>query len=268
MSRDKEIAHFLDSDGYSPHDVDPLVMSMTGSRVYGLNTEESDRDFVAVHITTLNNCLEHPDFRENLQVIRKRFDNDLKEIPEGVKGGDISLDSFEIWKFITLWTKGAPVSYEILYHEPSYCDGQWIDIFKLMRDGISNRIGRAARGIAIHDWRKNKNNRKKTVMAYFRLTQALHFLRDGKFEWNAGNLLHFTHPITNFSEELFSSYKDKEVRSQPLTDAQTSAAEDDLLALLTEVDKAMIGTKFPDQVPKNNLDLVLKKVKEKRFDYK
>lgn len=260
----ENIADFLINNGYDPFDVVPMCCVLSGSRAYGLSIDESDRDYLGIHLMDTWDCLEHPDFRLRVQVIRQRFDDDFKQIPPGEKGGTISLDSFEMWKFISLFLKGSAASYELLYMPPVHCDPEAEELFHLMRSGITSRIGKAAKGVAIHSWTKDKNNRKKTVIAYYRLMQALLFLKEGEFEWNIGNLLEYMEGsnIINVGKVVIGQYTEKELRQSPIIEVERVGSE--INCLIDEVDKAGVVTRLPDQVPKPILKAILAKVKKTR----
>ena len=88
MSLDKNTIFILEH-GYDSYNVKPVFQVQVGSRGYGTQVPESDWDFVGVHLADTLDILEHPDFRVNNQVIRRRFTKDFKEVPDGIKGGDI-----------------------------------------------------------------------------------------------------------------------------------------------------------------------------------
>jgi predicted nucleotidyltransferase len=241
-----EIAEFIINDGY-PVDIVPISCILAGSRAYGLATTESDRDYVGIHLMDTWECLEHPDYRNDVQVIRRKFTKDLEEVPAGIKGGDISLDSFEMWKFLTLITKGSFVTYEILYMPEIHQDTASGNLIELCRAALNNRIGKAAKGNAFHDWRREKNNRKKTVMAYYRLIQAIHFLREMEFEWRSDVLWDYVKSIIPVGGEVLKTYMSPETRALPIEEGQLSSVANEVERLVDEVGRAMVITKLPDQ---------------------
>jgi predicted nucleotidyltransferase len=267
--RDDEIAEFLVNEGFH-HDTLPILCVLSGSRAYGLDIEESDRDYVAVHMMNTWECLEHPDFRQNLQVIRKRFDNDLEELEPGKPGGSTSLDSFELWKFTSLLLKGAFVVHELLYlpsvvHQSIGAD----TLFDICREGMSAKISRVAKGNVMHDWGKNRRNRKKTVMAYYRLLQAIFMLREEEFEANATALFEYATPAGLVQEGnlIKSVYMNPEARTTQLNDKEAAGAAKELERLIDEVGKAAIATRLPDQFPRKNLEKILQVIKTSRGNF-
>lgn len=251
-----EIAEFLLNDGY-PNDVMPISCILAGSRAYGLASEGSDRDYVGIHLMDTIHCLEHPDYRPDFQVIRKKFTKDLEEVPVGVKGGDISLDSFEMWKFLTLLTKGSFVVYEILYMPEVHHDPASGHIVELCRAALNNKIGRSAKGNAFHDWRRDKSDKKKTVMAYYRLVQAIHFLREMEFEWRSDVLWEYVKSIIPVGGEVLKSYLNVETRKLPLEEGQVEKVASEIERLVDEVGRAMVITKLPDQSPETVVQEIL-----------
>lgn len=262
--REEEIADFLINYGYEPFNVTPVCCILSGSRAYGLEFEESDRDYLGVHIMDTWDCLQHPDFRPKVDVIRQKFTEDLEPIPLGVKGGAISLDSFEMWKFISLFLKGSAASYELLYMPTVHCDPQTTRLFNLMREGVTSRIGKMAKGVTIHKWAKDKQNRKKAVIAYYRLMQAIMFLREGEFEWDIGNLLEYMEGsgLVNIGKVVIGQYTEKELRSSPIIRVEDVGFE--MHNLINEVDRAGVSTRLPDRVPKQILEAILHSVKHTR----
>jgi len=263
-AHDEEIADFLINNGYDPFNVSPICCILSGSRAYGLATNKSDRDYLGIHIMDTWDCLEHPDFRPRVQVIRQKFNENFQLIPQGESRGTFSLDSFEIWKFISLFLKGSATSYELLYMPTVHCDPEANNLFQIMKDGITNRIGKMARGVAIHHWAKNKHNRKKAVFAYYRLMQAIMFLREGEFEWNIGSLLDYMEGsnIVNVGKVVIGQYVESAMRGTPIIEIEEVGME--IHRLIDEVDKAGIVTRLPDQVPKPVLEAILEKVKTTR----
>lgn len=239
--------------------------TLTGSRAYGLETGASDYDLVAVHVMNPTECFEHPDFRTDLQVIRRKFGEDLVDMPMGEPGGMASLDSFELWKFVTLWLKGAFVSYEILCTEPimTVANRPMKDLYDMMRSGLTNRIGKAAKGVITHDWRKCKQDRKKAIMAFYRPLQAVKLLHTGEFEVNARSLWQFGKDSgfkLQAGEDLLSSYLDPQERKVALKEKKINEITEELVMLDGQLERSVISTKFPDQVPKKILESVLQEV--------
>lgn len=267
---EEERAEFLINDGF-PVEVIPVTCVLSGSRAYNLHAPGSDRDYLGLHFMDTWECLQHPDFRQNLQVIRKRFhynqSHELEEVPEGVKGSDVSLDSFEMWKFITLLLKGSFVTYEIMYLPTVLHKGEGANgLINLCRQGMTSKIGRVARGNVLHNWAKRKSDRKTTIMAYYRLLQAIYFLREEEFEWDADRLWDYTKPsgLIFTGHKVLESYRDIERRKVDLSEKEVEAVSKEMERLIDEVDKSMIITRLPDYFPKPLLEEILQRVKHTR----
>ncbi len=259
---DEQVEEFVINDGY-PAAVFPISCVLSGSRSYGLHVEGSDRDYIGVHMMDTWECLEHPNFRNMPIVIRRSFNKNFEEL-HGTKGADISLDSFELWKFIDLLLKGSFVVYEILYMPAIHTDPGSTNLLELCRLGLTNRIGRAAKGNALHDWRRNRANRKKAVMAYYRLCQAIFFLREMDFEWRADVLFDYMKDFIKVGHDIVEVYKNPTTRQDSLDKDELIHVPLEIEHLINEVDKAIMVTRLPDQCPRKILDEILERVKRTR----
>jgi hypothetical protein len=267
LSEEEErLANSLINDGF-PHDVLPVLCVLSGSQAYGLANDQSDRDYLGIHFQDTWVCLEHPSFRQDYQVVRKKFVWDgqgLDEVHPGIKQGNVALDSFEIWKFITLLLKGSFVAYELLYlptilHKDSGSTG----FFQLCRQGVTNKIGKAAKGNALHDWGYNKYNRKKVIMAYYRLSQALYMLHEGEFEWNADVLWEYmaSNKQVTYQKPILELYRNQETRVSKLSPEEVELVSKDIFISVNEVEKAMISTRLPDHFSEDILKTILQNIK-------
>jgi len=266
----EEIADYLVNYGYEPFNVHPVALVPTGPCLYGLDGPNEPLHYVGIHMMDTNDCLEHPDWRPRVQVIKNRFnltDGDITEVPAGVKGGDIQLDTFELWKFVTLYTRGSAVAYELLYMPTVHCDPGAESLFGMMREGATNRIGKTARDYAIHVWRKDRTNRKKTVMTYYRLMQAVCFLKEEDFQWDTHLLLEYMGGIprlTSAGTTVINLYNEPEHRESPVSKLLQTTVSEEISGLIDEVDRAGISTKLPDQVPPKILLAIREKIKQTR----
>lgn len=266
MIPEYQIDNFIRGVALQGYNVLPCRAILSGSRAYGLHTPDSDWDYLGLHYMRTQDILEHPDFRRNLQVIRQKFDENLVEIPNGVKGGSVSLDSFEMWKFLTIFIKGSTAAYELLHVQPVYSSHVAEPIFEAMRAAATTRMGKAAKGNCLHDWRKHRLDRKKTVMAYYRLIQAIAFLREGKYAWQHRELFDYIKPkgMTVVAEDVIAQYM-AEGRTTPIDEDQVEDISLELDRLVNEVDKSMIVTKLPDRIPRKLLDEILEEIKKIRI---
>lgn len=248
-----------------PGTLEKLIVS--GSRAYGLESENSDYDLLGIHFMPADEVLEHPEFRTSPDVIRAQFDLDCDPVYH--RRSEVSLDSFEWWKFITLWLKGSFVAYELLYGTNLFdvARKELYDLLYFMKHNSSNRIGRAAYGQAKHDWGRRRTDRKKCAMAYFRLLQALVFLRTGKFtvkvdelkKWYSGNYK----PLVGL-EMILDGYQEDR-KNIPVNQEELTLATLEISDLMTQVDKSLISTTLPDRVEKSVLKKVLQDSKSIRM---
>ena len=261
-SVNEELADFIINEAY-PIEVIPLSCILGGSRAYGLDANGSDYDYLGIHLMDTWECLQHPTYRRDLQMIRKKFTADHKPVSEN-EPSSISLDSFEMWKFIDLLQKGSFAAYEILYM-PEIHHAEGIEqIIMLSRACLTSKIGRSIQGMITQDWGKTQNSRKKTVMAYYRLAQALYLLKEGEFEWQAENLFHYIGSTTNLAATLLETYKHQEIRETNLPDDAIPSISHEIVHLMDEVNKAMLTTALPHEVPKDVLQNLLEVLKQTR----
>lgn len=253
---------FLAKEALIEYDVYPVMSVLSGSRGYGLSGLNSDRDYVGIHYMNTWCCLDHPDFIPSLQVVRTKFDQNLVQIPDGQAGGTVSLDSFEMWKFISLFLKGSQVAYELVHMPAVYKRPEILKVRELMREGATTRFAKSCKGLVLHHARKDQYNRKKAVMYLYRLLQALHFLQKNEFQWDADTLFNYI-PERHISTgwEIFNEYRDENLRTTKLKEDQLQPFFNELTFLIEELNKAIIGTKLPDSVPKSILDKILYEVK-------
>ena len=252
----QKIASFIPG---TVHSIQKYILS--GSRAYNCHIDQSDYDLVGIHIIHSQECLKHPDFRGDNQVIRYKFDHNFEQI--NGKKSFISLDSFELWKFTTLWLKGAFISYELLYQVSPIEEKLLNNIFFLMQEGVTNRIGKAAKGQILHNWGKDKYNRKITINCYFRALQALKLLHKQIFINDARSLILNTNLA---GKNIFMTFIDPELRNTQLSNKELVQVNKDFEELSDQLDKAVVFTKLPDQVPKKILENVLQETVKCRLD--
>lgn len=237
------------------------VLAVTGSTAYGLKGPSSDIDLVGIHFMDNSDFLTHPEFRRNVEVVRKLYDGQCNEIYDNKS--EVSLDSFEWWKFVSLWLKGSFVTFELL-HFPNLLGVSTIPYFeetlKLMRENCPNRIGYAARGQVMHDWAKRRSDRKKAIIAYYRLLQSLKFLQTQEFEASIHQLKKWyggTNQQLSGLTQILDVYSQPDKRKSQLDEKELQVASAEISDLLIEVDRNLISTKLPDRVDKGVLEQVL-----------
>lgn len=261
---EESIADFLIDEGY-PSDVIPISCVLVGDRGYGLAVDDKERNYMGIHLMSSHECLQHPDFRGSPPVIRKQFTNDLEEVSVFEPGG-LTLDSFEMWKFIDLLRKGSFAVYEVLYMPEVHHDLNGEPLIVMMREALTNRIGRAAKDVVLHDWRRKKSSKRKTVMAYYRALQAIYYLREEEFQWDARTLWDYIQPkkLIDVGHETLESYLHQETRYERIADDGIVQAGKELEGLLEEIDRAMVATRLPDRCPEQVLKAILNRLKRTR----
>lgn len=258
------IVQFLIDSGYDDLDVIPITCILSGSRAYGLHNENSDRDYIAIHIMGSWNCLEHPKYRPNLQVIRRTFDKDLNRIAPGTSEAKVSLDSYELWKVVDLLHKGGFHIYELLYLPTVHHDPSSDNFISLLRKGLTTKIGLAAIGNCRVQQRKFTFNRKKTIMSYYRLIQAIYFLKENEFQWDVKYLWDYMGNITPAGKATLQLYKDHKQRELPLTEGELYFIQKEYEYLIRETNNAMVASRLPDKVPQDTLKQILNTIKQTR----
>ena len=258
----EEISDFVVDEIY-PYQVMPLSCVLSGSRIYGLATEDSDYDYLGIHLCNSWECLEHPNYRQDFQVIRKKYSAELKPTV-GEEKSHISLDSFEMWKFIDLIVKGAFTAYELLYL-PEIHHAEGIDqLISLCRGCLTTKIAHSVKGMILGTWGKHPNNRKKAIMAYYRLAQVIYLLREGEFEWNVDALFDYLKNANIILDEFLAKYKNQETRNKDMLEKEATESIGQISFLLNEVGRALITTSLPKEVPVDILQNLLGILKKTR----
>lgn len=261
--KDEEVADFLINSGYDDLDVVPISCIQTGSRAYGLHSSKSDRDYLGLHIMDTWQCLEHPKFRDNLQVIRRSFDEDFNKVPPGPTA-IMSLDSFELWKATELLLKGAFSIYELVYLPTIHHDTTSEHLISLFREGLTTKIGYAAIGNYKSNWLKKPEVRKKTIMTFYRLLQAIYFLRESEFQWNAQQLWDYLKGNIPAATATLKLYMQPDTRNIPLTEGEVFFVKKELEGLVRETENAIVASRLPDRIPSAVLDEILYVIKSTR----
>ena len=270
IQREEEIASFLIDEAY-PQDILPISCILTGSRAYELATEDSDRDYLGIHLMSTWECLEHPTYRKNCQVIRKRYSKDLIELTSsGDEISAVSIDSFEMWKFIDLINGGSYQAYEILWMPEIHHSENVDTLLTLCRYALTNKIGHTARGIASHYIESWPSNRKKMILAYYRLLQTIHYLLEEEgWEWKAPALWEYASNHSMIADisggkELLISYMNPETRKIEISQGLQELVHKEIQDLMELTKVAMVATKLPSQVPEKVLRDILSVLKKTR----
>ena len=197
---------------------EPLLYVVAGSRGNRINGINSDYDIVGIH---MSDVLQHPSKRGSWEVITKQIDDTC------------SLVSYEAWKFIELLNKGAFAAFEIR-DLPAIFTSIDCDFFiRSVRasKSIPSSFPYSCTGNYKSDWPKDKNERKKAVMACFRLCQGISMLAFNHIDHDAPRLIEKINrevmklPVM---EVVFHNYLQEHMRKVRLTDELSSQVDSEL----------------------------------------
>jgi len=244
----------------------PLSFSKTGSNVYGLSFKTNE-EFAGIHIENTKDYLQHPEFKQTKDIVRMSFDKDLKLVPEDNKNKKFSITSFEVWKFLSLYLKGSIVAYDILYLSSFYRDPDLKDISDLFQKGITSKIGKSAKTYVLNNWQKDRTDQRKIIMSYYRLLQAIIFLREEEYIVNFNSIWeeYPQYAKLPIGKQVFYNYKTSHYNKTKLTEKEITGTAKEMEFLIDEVNKASITTRLPDTCSKDILSSILDLVINKRI---
>jgi predicted nucleotidyltransferase len=240
------------------YDVIPISYILSGSRAYGLAKETSDYDYYGIHFMDPTQCFEHPDFRTSRDVKIVRLDKELNEIEDDTEKALVTVTSYEMWKFIDLYLKGAITTYELLFLPTVNNNNRWNKLADLMRKGLTCKIGYNVSSFVGKDLKKQDNKLKTVIMDYYRIYQALEFLTTEEFIWDTDKLFANGTPE---SQKLLNLYKTKDSKDINWT-YEFFAKE--LTYLVNELDKTTIDSNLPSSCSREILDEVLGLIRSSR----
>lgn len=242
---DDDIAEVVINQGYFDNSIIPLKCVITGSRAYGLNTSDSDYDFIGLHIMDSWYCFEHPNYQPKLQIIQSKFDSDLELLPIGSNKSYLSLDSFELWKFYSLYKSGAFQSYELLYGIPIHYDESIVQLSYLMKEGVTNKIYYSAKAIT-QKWLSSTNKtNKNTVHIIYRLLQSIYFLQNKEFNIYIDDMI--DGPTIKEINSFVNQYKKEEIKK--LDKLTNKKVIDEIEFLVNVLNDSKASTKVFDECP-------------------
>jgi len=258
---DDDLATTIVEHTYCNYNVIPMSMILTGSRAYGCATSKSDYDLIGIHLTDTWNCLEHPRYQKTDQVINIALDTDLEYVSQSSESALYSVTSFEVWKFIDIWEKGAFAAHEILFMPTIHHNASIDAIEHLMRQGCSNKIGYAAEHCN-RDFKEgdiSPRNLKRLIYYVYRVLQALYMLQEEVFEWDIQELWDYGQdllvPSTNI---LLEKYLDRENQVLIVTPTELEEVLANSQELVKELQKMRALTKLPEKCPPDTLNRLLK----------
>ena len=268
---DKNFSEFILKDSNFSN-LYPINYALTGSSAYGLPTN-STKEYVGIHLMNTSDYLQHPDFKTELDTIRLCYDSNYNLVSENSKNKSFSVTSFEMWKFISLYLKGSIVAYDILYLSSVFNSPEMIDVLNKLRQGINNRIGMSAKTYALNNWKKDRTDQRKITMSFYRILQAITFLRKEEYVsditdlWNDSKFNKFVYGKKVFLKYQNYDFKKNRLLEKPrLSEKEVTGTSRELEELIDEINKASIATRLPDFTSKDILTDIFKSIIKKRVD--
>ena len=245
--------------------IHPVHYVNTGSNVYGLSNK-IHKEHAGIHLLDTKEYLKHPMHRKHEDVLRFSYNKNGKLVAENSQNRFCSITSFEMWKFIDLYNKGSIVTYDMLYLSPTYNNKETLEIINLLKEGISSKIGREAKTYAMNNWQKDRTDTRKIVMSFYRLLQAIIFLReeeyisDAKMLWEYDLFKNFVH-----GKKVFNQFVQGNFQKEILPEKQITGSAKELEILIDEINKALIFTKLPENTSEEILLTLLNDIVKKRI---
>jgi len=237
-----------------PNNIYPVSYILTGLKSYGLTGNWS---YLGIHMMDTSNCLIHPSRRESLQIVQKSYDMNLMETP---KGNYLSMISFELWELQNLIQQGMFQAYELLFMPEIYRNPEMNSILSLCREALNNRIGEQAIQYSLFQSRRRITSRR-VILSYYRLLQAIYFLRERDFEWNIKKLF-FECNVSSIAQgqDLLLKYIDGDT-----TPPKNIFGE--LSSLMQEVDSTVLHSTLSDISSQSLLDKIDNEIITQRLKF-
>lgn len=108
--------------------INVIYATITGSKLYGIDTEESDTDFKGIAFPTRSQLIGLENFEQ------QKYSNGVEDGPEKVEG-----EAWAFKKFINLCMKGNPTVIEIAFADPKFhihSTPIGLEIMKFVRDNM------------------------------------------------------------------------------------------------------------------------------------
>ena len=244
----------------------PVTYVLTGSPAYGL-ADKPFKEYVGIHILDTSRYLQHPEFKNDLDITRSSYDENFKPVSEDNKNKSFSITSFEIWKFISLYLKGSLVVYDTLYLSSVFDSPEMLDVLNNLKKGINNKISISSKRYALNNWKKDKKDLRKVIMSYYRLLQAIVFLREEQFVSDINDLWQnqkFNNLI--YGRKIYYKFVESNFEKAQLLDSEIAKIADEFQGLIDEVNKASIATRLPDKTSSQTLNPIFDSIIKKRID--
>ena len=243
--------------------IHPIHYVNTGSNVYGL-ANRVHKEHAGIHMLETCEYLKHPDYRQG-DILRFSYDKEGNRVSEDDRNKCHSVTSFEIWKFIDLYLQGKIVVYDMLYLSPSYYDYEMRELLIMLRQGITNKIGKEAKAYVMNNWQKDRTDQRKIVMSFYRLLQAIVFLREEEYVSDAKTLWDYPRfQEFPYGKKVFEKFKNSNFRKTKLSEKEITGTAKELELLIDEINKASILTRLPETTSKDIMLTLISNVVTKR----
>jgi hypothetical protein len=241
---DTNIADFIVNHTYLDYDVIPMAVILSGSRAYGCARPESDYDFLGIHLANTWDCLEHPRYQQTHQVINLAFTKEQDPISIDSPDAMFSITSFEMWKFIDIWQKGAFAAYELLFLPTIHSNPAFAKFEHLFRQGLTNKLGFSAKHSPFHIEHVTSRQAKANILTIYRLIQASHFLNQEEFEWNYDRIMNSSSSVI---QELMQRYKTTQRSTFSISELDLEDMQYEYNGLVAQVEQNMQSTRIASQ---------------------
>lgn len=203
-----------------------IFLTISGSHLYGFNSENSDIDYRGTFMTNTNNLL-------GLNQPR-----DVIEMKDGIN--DIVL--FELAKEMSLAMRGNCNVLENLNAKPLLSSPEFIELRTMINECFGKKgVYDSYRGMAYQNYHKFIQNGKNTVKKYLYVFRALmggiHVLQTGKIEPNINELRKHVNHVDSV-KELIKLKKAGKENDMPPEDLDTGGIEESINKLFLRIDKA------------------------------
>ena len=141
-----------------------------------------------------------------------------------------------------------------------------VETLNQLRAGITNKIGKSAKTYALNNWEKDRTDQRKIVMSYYRLLQAITFLRDEEYVSDANALWNEYPKFHKFAygKKVFEKFCNSNFKKTKLSEKEITDTAKELEQLIDEINKASIATRLPDTTADNILLTILDSIVKKR----
>ena len=157
-----------------------------------------------------------------------------------------------MWKFISLYLKGSIVVYDVLYLSPTYNNPDMINILNQLREGINNKLGFSSKTYFMNNWKKDRTDQKKIVMSYYRLLQAIIFLRKEEYISNISEL--WEDPFFNkfiYGKKVFTKFKNSGFEKTRLSEKEITGTARELEQLGYDTYMIFVNTSLDVALERN-----------------